>query len=83
ANLRVHQSSESEYFLLLKLEHIQIRMIGEREGLPKATLDSIDRAAQETSENDGMILNFAMNYGGRRDIILAIQELAKSGQDLS
>ena len=29
------------------------------------------------------ILNFAMNYGGRRDIILAIQELAKSGQDLS
>ena len=30
-----------------------------------------------------MILNFAMNYGGRRDIILAIQELAKSGQDLS
>ena len=73
----------SKYVPVLKEENIQIRMIGEREGLPKATLDSIDRAAQETSENDGMILNFAMNYGGRRDIILAIQELAKSGQDLS
>ena len=73
----------SKYVPALKEENIQIRMIGEREGLPKATLDSIDRAAQETSENDGMILNFAMNYGGRRDIILAIQELAKSGQDLS
>ena len=73
----------SKYVPVLKEENIQIRMIGEREGLPKATLDSIDRAAQETSENDGMILNFAMNYGGRRDNILAIQELAKSGQDLS
>ena len=58
-------------------------MIGEREGLPKATLNSIDRAAAETANNTGMILNFAMNYGGRRDILLAIQELAKSGKDLT
>lgn len=73
----------SKYVPVLKEENIQIRMIGEREGLPKATLDSIDRATEETYENNGMILNFAMNYGGRRDIVLAIQALAKSGQDLS
>lgn len=73
----------SKYVPILKKENIQIRMIGEREGLPKATLDSIDRAAIETAENTGMILNFAMNYGGRRDIILAVQELAKSGADLT
>lgn len=73
----------SKYVPILKAENIQIRMIGERSGLPKATLDSIDKASRETAENTGMILNFAMNYGGRRDIILAIQELAASGADLS
>lgn len=73
----------SKYVPILKEENIQIRMIGEREGLPKATLDSIDRANRETADNTGMILNFAMNYGGRRDIILAIQQLSKTGYDLS
>lgn len=73
----------SKYVPVLKEENIQIRMIGERDGLPKATLDSIDRAAIETADNDGMILNFAMNYGGRRDIVLAVQKLAKMGIDLS
>ncbi|RZI49285.1 isoprenyl transferase [Lactococcus kimchii] len=72
-----------KYMPTLKAENIQIRMIGEREGLPKATLASIDRAAAETAENTGMILNFAMNYGGRRDIILAVQKLAQTGQDLT
>ena len=73
----------SKYVPVLKEENIQIRMIGERSGLPKATLESIDRAARETADNTGMILNFAMNYGGRRDIILAIQDLSASGFDLS
>ena len=73
----------SKYLPILNEENIQIRMIGEREGLPKATLNSIDRAAAETANNTGMILNFAMNYGGRRDILLAVQELAKSGKDLA
>ena len=72
-----------KYLPVLKAENIQIRMIGEREGLPKATLDSIDRASRETAENTGMILNFAMNYGGRRDILLAVQSLISSGEDLS
>ncbi|MBL3716902.1 isoprenyl transferase [Lactococcus garvieae] len=73
----------SKYLPILNEENIQIRMIGEREGLPKATLNSIDRAAAETANNTGMILNFAMNYGGRRDILLAVQNLAKSGKNLS
>ncbi len=73
----------SKYIPVLKAENIQIRMIGERDGMPKATLASIDRAARETAGNTGMILNFAMNYGGRRDIVLAVQELARTGTDLS
>ncbi|MGY3736480.1 isoprenyl transferase [Lactococcus taiwanensis] len=72
-----------KYMPTLKAENIQIRMIGEREGMPKATLASIDQAAEETAENTGMILNFAMNYGGRRDIILGVQKLARAGVDLT
>ncbi|CAM3186474.1 isoprenyl transferase [Lactococcus hircilactis] len=73
----------SKYVPILNKENIQIRWMGELEGLPKATLASIDRAAKDTENNTGMILNFAMNYGGRREIILAIQAMAKAGQDLS
>ncbi|MCL2858676.1 MAG: isoprenyl transferase [Streptococcaceae bacterium] len=69
----------SKYLPVLKAENIQIRMIGKREGLPAATLKSIDKAAQETADNTGMILNFAMNYGGRRDIVLAVQEMISQG----
>lgn len=73
----------SKYVPILKAENIQIRMIGERMGIPQATLDSIDRASKATAENTGMILNFAMNYGGRREIILAVQALALAGVDLT
>lgn len=73
----------SKYVPILNEENIQIRWMGEREGLPKATLASIDRASRETAGNTGMILNFALNYGGRRELVLAIQEMAAAGIDLS
>jgi len=68
-----------KYLPILKAENIQIRMTGEREAMPKATLEAIDRAMEETKMNDGMILNFAMNYGGRRELVLAMQAIAASG----
>lgn len=68
-----------KYVPILKAENIQIRMIGERKGLPDATLKAIDKAALDTAENTGMILTFAMNYGGRADILLAVQDIIKQG----
>ncbi|WEV45076.1 isoprenyl transferase [Streptococcaceae bacterium ESL0687] len=61
---------------VLNRENIQIRMIGERQGVPKSTLDAIDRASIDTKDNTGMILNFALNYGGRNEITQAVKKIA-------
>ncbi|GAB2027798.1 isoprenyl transferase [Lactovum odontotermitis] len=69
----------SRFVPVLNRENIQIRMIGDRDGVPKATLKAIDTAAEDTAGNSGMILNFAMNYGGRAELIEAVKQIVNSG----
>ncbi|MFV0556343.1 MAG: isoprenyl transferase [Lactovum sp.] len=64
---------------VLNRENIQMRMIGHREGLPKATLKAIDKASKDTAANTGMILNFALNYGGRSEIVQSMKEIIREG----
>jgi len=58
-------------------ENVQVRIMGNRDGLPDHTVRAVERAIVETSQNDGLILNFALNYGSRAEIIQAIQEVVK------
>lgn len=57
-------------------KNIKITMIGEMEGIPQETAKVLQRAIDETANNTGMILNFAMNYGSRREITLAARKYA-------
>ncbi len=58
-------------------KNIRIKMIGEMEQIPKDTAKILQRAIDKTANNTGMILNFAMNYGSHREMILAINHYAK------
>jgi len=49
--------------------NIKITMIGEMEDIPKDTAKIFNKAMEQTSKNTGMILNFAMNYGSRFEIV--------------
>jgi undecaprenyl diphosphate synthase len=60
--------------------NVQVRMSGLREGLPAHTLDAIDGAIEKTKNNTGLILNFALNYGGRKEIVGGIRELIEDVQ---
>ncbi|HZG58327.1 isoprenyl transferase [Paenibacillus sp.] len=62
----------------LKANNVRIRMMGEREGLPEHTLRAIDAAIEETRHNTGLILNFALNYGGRRELLLGMRRFAEA-----
>ena len=62
-------------------KNIRITMIGEMDQIPKDTAKVLQAAIDDTRENTGMILNFAMNYGGRREIVLAAQAYAKDVRD--
>lgn len=65
----------------LKAKNVQIRMMGSREGLPQHTLEAVENAIEETKNNTGLILNFALNYGGRRELLLGVRKLAEDVRD--
>lgn len=62
-------------------KNIRITMIGEMDQIPKETAKVLKAAIEDTRDNTGMILNFAMNYGGRREIVLAAQAYARDVRD--
>ena len=62
-------------------KNIRITMIGEMDQIPKETAKGLQAAIDDTKANTGMILNFAMNYGGRREIVLAAQAYARDVRD--
>jgi len=64
----------------LKANNVRVRMMGEREGLPEHTLRTIDAAIEETRGNTGLILNIAINYGGRRELLLGMRRYFEAVQ---
>lgn len=60
-----------------QLNNIQIKHLGCRTGLPKKTLNIIDDVIEITKNNTGLILNIALNYGGRAEIVDALNKLNK------
>ncbi|MFD1851691.1 isoprenyl transferase [Oceanobacillus bengalensis] len=62
-------------------KNIKILATGNIEGLPKATKRAVVKAVEETKGNNGLIVNFALNYGGRMEILQACQKVIKEIQD--
>jgi undecaprenyl diphosphate synthase len=64
-------------------ENVQVRIMGDKHRLPAHTLRAVEKAISDTKNNNGIILNFALNYGSRAEIISAVQTIAedvKNGQ---
>jgi undecaprenyl diphosphate synthase len=74
-----------EYFLSgiekLKNENIKIKVIGQKDKLPKKIIADIARTEKETENYSGMTLNLALSYGGRAEIVDAVKNIIKSGID--
>ncbi|MGF1548363.1 MAG: isoprenyl transferase [Thiotrichales bacterium] len=56
--------------------NVRLRVIGDVTALPAKLQSEIHRAEAITAHTNGMILQIAANYGGRNDIVSAIQQLA-------
>lgn len=62
---------------------IKIRIIGEKENIPKELVPRIEKITEKTKNNTGLTLNIAFNYGGRAEIVhatKAIAEKVKNGE---
>lgn len=56
---------------------IKVNFIGDRTGIPKDILRMMGYSERITRKKDHVILNIAINYGGRQEILHSVQTLAK------
>ncbi len=52
-------------------EGVRVTTIGDLSKIPDDTRSVIEEAKEKTKQNDQLILNFALNYGGRDEIVRA------------
>ncbi|MBI4855513.1 MAG: isoprenyl transferase [Acetobacterium woodii] len=59
--------------------NVKINVIGNLERLSKKVRESAVKAMNTTAANTGLILNIALNYGGRDELIHAVKDLIGQG----
>ena len=67
----------------LQERNMKIQLIGFIDELPETTKNIVLKAVEDTKNNTGMVLTFALNYGSRAEIIeatKAISMLVKQGE---
>lgn len=60
----------------LHQQGVRINPIGEISRLPLPAIRELEKAQAKTKHNDRLILNVALNYGGRAEIVQAVKEIA-------
>jgi undecaprenyl diphosphate synthase len=58
---------------------VQLHHIGRLDGLNPVLRDKVIQAVEYTRENSRLVLNVAFNYGGRDEIVCAIQRIIEDG----
>ncbi|MGA2982439.1 MAG: isoprenyl transferase [Terriglobia bacterium] len=59
----------------LNRQNIRLEVIGRIQELPKPVLQDLQNALDRTRQNTGLRLVLALNYGGRAELVDAVQEL--------
>ncbi|MBE7022549.1 MAG: isoprenyl transferase [Ruminococcaceae bacterium] len=59
-------------------KNVSIRVIGDRSALSDEINHEIDVVEDYTKDRDGMVLYLAINYGGRQEIVRAVNELCQN-----
>jgi undecaprenyl diphosphate synthase len=73
------QTTENALDELLEND-VKLITIGRIDGLPPNRHAVIQKAVEKTRNNKGLILNLALNYGGRSEILDAVKAIANSAR---
>lgn len=57
--------------------NVKLQVLGDISKLPTVPREEVERAVKETEDNSGMVLNIALNYGGRDEIIRGVKKIVK------
>ncbi len=64
---------------LLREKNIRVFHIGWSDRLSSDTREVVQQIQQSTSENTGLVVNVAFDYGGRQEILSAVRQLMREG----
>jgi undecaprenyl diphosphate synthase len=73
--IKTHLAAELDFY---RRNRIKLIHSGNRSGLPADILREIDKTVSDTSAFPGMVVNLAINYGGRDELLRAIGRLGSA-----
>lgn len=71
----LHEYLQKELRTMLD-NNVRLRIAGDTTALPEFLQDPLQNALKLTQENTGLILNLALNYGGRAELVRAVRQIA-------
>ncbi len=54
---------------------VKLRFLGDKNGLPQKLIEAIEKGTEKTKNNLGTIVQIAMNYSGRDELVRAIKRI--------
>ena len=66
---------------MLTRENVRLIHLGRKQGLPENVLRELNKTIDLTCQNDGMTFAFALNYGGRVEIVDAVRRITQQCLD--
>lgn len=62
--------------------NIKFIVSGREEGVSESLMEAIKKLEEKSKNNTGLTLNIAFNYGGRAEIIDAVNKILKAGKEM-
>ena len=75
------QSYLDDYSKRADSENIKVKILGDITALSQGMQKSIIKCMERTKNNTGVTFNIALNYGGRDEIVKAVQNIAKQAKN--
>lgn len=72
-----------QYLPELMKNNVKINILGDLQRLPYGTREALKHAVKKTAKNDGLQLNFALNYGGRQEILRAFKTMREENVEFT
>ncbi|THB67023.1 MAG: di-trans,poly-cis-decaprenylcistransferase [Spirochaetaceae bacterium] len=76
--IQKHIRKELDFY---REKEIKIIHSGDMSGLPAEVKQDIESVIRDTAAYDGIIVNLALNYGGRNEIVRAVQKMITENPD--
>lgn len=78
--LRDYIKKQTNHF---KEKGVRIRSMGDLSKFPADLVAELEKIKKETEQNDALIVNLALNYGGKTDIVQAVQTLLQNKENVT